>query len=77
MMLKMTNAVQWGVFTVAYSYLMNSCSHVQALGWLEQKEDKNRRWTIPSFDHFRLVTLEQFPYTITATVDWGSLYKLL
>ena len=32
-----------------------------------------------SFNHFRLATLEQFLYTITAAVDWGSLhvqYKL-
>ena len=62
--------------------------HSATIGWLEKKkerkkerkkeeeEEQRRRWTIPSFDHFRLATLEQFLYAITAAVDWGSLYKL-
>ena len=55
----------------------HNTSRVQVLGWLEKKEEEKRK-TIPSFDCFRLATLEEFLYTtyITATVDWGSLYKL-
>ena len=41
-----------------------------------KKEERRRRWTIVSFDRFRLATLEQFLYISTATIDWGSLYKL-
>ena len=52
-------------------------SHIQVLGWLKKKEEEDEL-TIPSFDHFRLATLEQFLYTITTVVVWGSLlvYKL-
>ena len=48
-------------------------SRVQALGWPKKKEYDR---TIPGFDCFRLATLEQFLYAITAAVYWGSLYKL-
>ena len=48
-------------------------SRIQVLGWLEKKEERR---TIPSFNRFRLATLEQFLHTITAAVDWGILYKL-
>lgn len=43
------------------------------LGWL--KKEKKQQFNNQQF-HSRLVTLEEFLYTITATVDWGGLYKL-
>ena len=39
-------------------------------------EEERKRWTIPIFDHFRLVNIEQVLDMITFTVNWGSLYKL-
>ena len=41
-----------------------------------KKKKKEEDEQFPSFNRFRLATLEQFLHTITAAVDWGSLYKL-
>ena len=51
-------------------------SRVQALGWLEKKEEERIRKILSFNRRFRLATLEQFLHTITAAVDWGRLHKL-
>ena len=42
---------------------------VTVLCWLKKEK---RRWTILSFDRFKLATLEQFIYTSTVTVEWAA-----
>ena len=51
----------------------SNTSRIQVLGWLEKK--KEDELTIQCFNCFKLGTLEQFLYTITAAVAWGSLLQ--
>ena len=48
-------------------------SHIKLLAWLEEKDDGFSL----DFDHFRQATLEELLDTLSATVDWSSICKLL
>ena len=58
---------------------MNIRSSIITLGWLKKKESRrlDDDWTILNFDYFIVCLLRIALDALSATVYWGSIYKLL